>query len=298
MKFLSLYQDTKIIFWGPDEVDTWQNVKKFKTYIEKICLERNLAVEFWEGNFRKQIPVNSKKIKVLNWSTFCATYTLQFDYKSQHKLKPTKLLTSLNRSALPHKCAFIDIMAKYNLIKNNVVSWHRHDYNQKYNFKYFDNEKIIIDNINHPAALYSYPPDYHLGHIDLICESHPATPDISEKTFKAIAAKKIFLSVGYKGFYKQMQRLGFKLYTEIFDYDFDCYESFSARAENAVKQVSKIKNLNNLYPMVQHKIDFNYNIFLKISHNVPEEFKVFIKKHKVEHYNDLFDYFNNLPQNK
>lgn len=291
MKFLSLYKDTHIIFWAPDEMDTWQNVKKYQDHINKICLDRKNTVEFWEGNFYKQEFVSNKTIKVVNWSNFFITYALKFNYLEQHNKKPDTLFISLNRSALPHKCKFIDTLAKHDLIKDNIVSWHKQGYNIKYNFEYFDNNKLIIDDINYQEALHTYPQEYRKAYIDLICESFSNKPDISEKTFKAIAAKKVFLSIGYRGLYRQLKDLGFKLYTEIFDYEFDNFKYFDDRVENAVYQISRLKNYDRIYPKVNHKIEYNYNHFLKLAHQVPKEFLTFIHKHDVPFYKDLFGYF-------
>jgi len=223
----------------------------------------------------------------------CATLVLGlYDFKEQHSLQPKTFLVSLNRSALKHKCVFIDTLSKYNLIAGNIISWHKKDY-KDYKFKYFDNKKIEIDNIDTPTSCLSYSTEYYKGFIDVICESYDDFPDISEKTFKAIAAKKIFLSVGHKGMYKKLQNLGFELYTELFDYSFDEKTNFHERTELAIKQIKKYENMNynNMTKKVYSKIEKNYINFLRIAHSVPNEFIEFINKYDIEYYSKLFEYF-------
>lgn len=287
-------RNQKIIFFGPDENDTWNRVKIFENKINELCEKNNCTIEFWEGNFQNIERYQSNRIKVINWSTSLATMCLQYKFKEQHNLKHTKLLVSLNRSALPHKCNFIDLLSQYNLISNNIVSWHGRDY-KGYKFEYFNNKKIILDEFTNP---YTYPPQYHLGFFDVICESFADTPDISEKTFKAIAAKKPFISVGYKGFYKQLEKLGFQLYTEIFNYSFDNFETFHLRAEAVIQQIKNYENSNleELRCKIESKIEHNYNQFLEIAHSVPEEFIEIAKNYNIHNYNVIFNYFNSMDR--
>lgn len=292
LKNILAVKNTKIIFFAPDEVDTWQSIKQYQDRIEELCAKTNNFIEVWEGNYLNY-TLDSNYIKVINWQTMCATLVLGlYDFENQHTLAYNTFLVSLNRSAIRHKCEFIDLLAKYDLIKGNIVSWHKQNF-KHYNFKYFNNEILHIDNINTPTSCLSYSKEYNKGFLDLVCESYDDFPDISEKTFKAIAAKKLFVSVGYKGFYKQLETLGFELYTEVFDYSFDNEKDFSKRAESVVKQVKKYENSDyeTLYQSVCHKIEHNYNNFLKVAYNVPNEFIDFIHKYDVEYYTKLFDHF-------
>lgn len=292
LKNILAVKNTKIIIFAPDEVGTWQNIKQYQERIEELCAKKNNILEIWEGNYL-QDDVVSKYIKVINWQTMCATLVLGlYDFKKQHQLKHNTFIVSLNRSAMQHKCQFIDLLSKYNLIEGNIVSWHKQDYKQ-YKFNYFDNQIIRIDDIDTPTSCLSYSSEYHNGFLDLVCESYDDFPDISEKTFKAIAAKKLFVSVGYAGLNKQLEMLGFELYTEIFDYSFDEEKEFYKRAESIISQVKEYENSDytKLYDLVQHKIEHNYQQFLKIANKVPEEFIEFIQKYDVEYYTKLFDYF-------
>jgi len=283
-----------VIFWAPDEVDTWQRVKQYKNKINDLCKTTNTTAEFWEGNLTGENSFVYDRIKVVNWKYLCIPYTLG-KYKISEKNKKTDtfehLFVSLNRSALPHKCFFIDTLCEYDLIKNNLVSWHKLTFID-FDFKYFDNKPIILDDISSGVEIVNYPPYYHQAFMDLVCESFHNQPDISEKTYKAIAAKKPFLSIGYKGLYKTLQDMGFVLYDEIFNYDFDEYEQFEDRVRSVIKQVKSLegKDYKQLKQQIQNKLEHNYKTLVKLGNNVPEEVKLFCENNVVPHYVDVFDY--------
>jgi len=283
-----------VIFWAPDEVDTWQRVKQYKNKINDLCKRTNTTAEFWEGNLTGEESFVYDRIKVVNWPNFCIALTLgKYKITEQNKKTDTfeHLFVSLNRSALPHKSFFIDTLCKYNLIENNLVSWHKLTF-INFDFKYFDNKPIILDDISSGVEIINYPPYYHQAFMDLVCESFHDQPDISEKTYKAIAAKKPFLSIGYKGLYKKLQDLGFVLYDEIFDYEFDEYYSYEERVRSAVKQVKDLQgqDLKELKQSIQHKLEHNYKTLVELGNDVPEEVKLFCENNVVPHYVDLFYY--------
>jgi hypothetical protein len=283
-----------VVFWAPDELDTWQRVKQYKNKINDLCKNTNTTAEFWEGNLSGENSFVYDRIKFVNWKYFCIPYTLgKYKISEQNKKTDTfdHLFVSLNRSALPHKCFFIETLYEYDLIKNNLVSWHKINFND-FNFKHFDNQPLILDDISSGVEIVNYPPYYHRAFMDLVCESFNDLQDISEKTYKAIAAKKPFLSIGYKGLYKTLQDLGFVLYDEIFDYDFDEYEQFEDRVRNVIKQVKSLegKDYKALKQQIQNKLEHNYKTLVELGNDVPEEVKLFCENNVVPHYVDVFDY--------
>lgn len=287
-------QGKNLVFWAPDEIDTWQRVKQYKDKINRLCLSTNSTVEFWEGNLSGEDSFVDDRIKVINWKYLCILYTLgKYKILEQNKKTDTfeYLFVSLNRSALPHKCYFIDTLCEYDLIERNLVSWHKLTFID-FEFNYFNNQPIIIDDISSGLEIVNYPPYYHRAFMDLICESFDDKPDISEKTYKAIAAKKPFLSLGYKGLYKKLQDMGFVLYDEIFDYRFDEYEQFEDRAKFVIKQVKSLegKDYKQLKQQIQSKLEHNYKTLVELGNDVPEEVKVFCENNVVPHYVDVFDY--------
>lgn len=192
---------------------------------------------------------------------------------------------------MPHKCFFIDTLCKYDLIENNLVSWHKFNFGN-FNFKHFNNEPITLDDISSGVEIINYPLYYHQAFMDFVCESFSEILDISEKTYKAIAAKKPFLSLGYKGLYKKLQDLGFVLYDEIFDYEFDEYYSYEKRVRSAVQQVKNLQgqDFKELKQSIQPKLEHNYQNLVKLGNDIPEEVKLFCENNKVPHYDDVLDY--------
>jgi hypothetical protein len=283
-----------VIFWAPDEVDTWQRVKQHKNKINDLCKKTNTTAEFWEGNHTQEESFVYDRIKVVNWPNFCIALTLG-KYEISKELKKTEtfdhLFVSLNRSALPHKCFFIDTLCEHDLIKNNLVTWHKLTF-IGFDFKHFDNKQIILDDISSGVEIINYPPYYHRAFMDLVCESFSEIPDISEKTYKAIAAKKPFLSLGYKGLYKKLQDLGFVLYDEIFDYEFDEFYSYEDRVRFAVQQIKNLQgqDLKELKKSIQPKLEHNYKNLINLGKQVPVEAKLFGENNVVPHYVDVFDY--------
>jgi len=287
-------KNSNIIFWAPDEIDTWQRVKAYKDKINKLCASADSTIEFWEGNLLPYKTYKQDRITVINWQNFCVHYTLgKYKIKNEHNKtqQMQNLFVSLNRSSVLHKCVFIDLLAKHNCIDNNLVTWHDIN-NNNYNFKYFDNQKLILDDISSGVEIVNYPDYYCNAFLDLVCESFDNFPDISEKTYKAIAAKKPFITIGYKGLYAELQNLGFKLYNELFDYEFDNLVSFQDRAEHVIKQVKNLQNqnLNTLKKQIEQKLEYNYNVLLNLAKTADKQIINFANKHTVPHYSDILDY--------
>jgi hypothetical protein len=81
--------------------------------------------------------------------------------------------------------------------------------------------------------------------MDLVCETHQIRQwHFSEKTCKPLGFCKPFLVIGCAGWYKIFEKLGFKLYDELFDYSFDEIESFRYRHKAIMTQMKDILNMD------------------------------------------------------
>ena len=81
--------------------------------------------------------------------------------------------------------------------------------------------------------------------IDLVCETHQIRQwHFSEKTCKPLGFCKPFLVIGCPGWYKIFEKLGFKLYDELFDYSFDKIESFRHRHQAIMTQIKSILEMD------------------------------------------------------
>ena len=84
---------------------------------------------------------------------------------------------------------------------------------------------------------------------------------------------KPFLVIGCAGWYKIFEKLGFKLYDELFDYSFDEIESFKDRHQAIMTQIKDILNmdrdmLNKKILDIQDKIYYNKRQLLECRDDV------------------------------
>ncbi len=102
------------------------------------------------------------------------------------------------------------------------------------------------------------PMEYLQSNIDLVLEADIDTLFITEKTWKPIVFKKPFIIYGGKGIHTKLKELGFKLYTELFDYSFDNEDN---RLDLICEQVNKYINIhpNKLRDIIDFdKVEYNY----------------------------------------
>jgi hypothetical protein len=132
---------------------------------------------------------------------------------------------------------FVDLSCRYNMSND------RFDQTKRVNFKtpFTDGFKDDID------AFHDFLPvqEWLESDIDLIIETyHVRAFGLSDKTCKALGHCKPFLVIGCAGWYKIFEKLGFKLYDELFDYSFDEIESFRYRHEAIMDQMKDILNMD------------------------------------------------------
>jgi hypothetical protein len=273
----------KVVLFNPEEHDTFhEDLSNSRKEIEKLLKKHNCTLEVWLGDFGFQLK-SSKRLKFINWPLFllystCTTEGMIFeDEKSIDKLGVT-----LNNIAHDFRCEFIDTLAKYNVLEDMYYSWHDEYTIKNYTFKYFKPKKVLLEQYedlgftNGAWDQYHVPKVFHKGFIHVINESTVDKLDISEKTWLAIIHKKPFILAGAKNIHSVLTDLGFKLYTDLFDYDFDQLDDYSARLESICSQVAKFKgkNYQDLYDSQLETIDFNYNRLMEIfktNEGVPEQ---------------------------
>jgi hypothetical protein len=96
--------------------------------------------------------------------------------------------------------------------------------------------------------------------MNLIAESQADIPFLTEKTFQQIIYKRPFLTMAGAGIYKDMDKLGFKRYDEIFDYSFDEVEDSMERGLMIIDQVESIigKDYEAMNRKIMPKLEYNY----------------------------------------
>jgi hypothetical protein len=99
-----------------------------------------------------------------------------------------------------------------------------------------------------------------------------------------------------------LEKYNFKLYDEIFDYNFDVQSNFENRIDGIVYNVSKLrhKNLKDLYEITKEKVFFNKNNALSIIKNdpyIPKEIVDMFKTYN-EEFKDGLKTFNLVYNNQ
>lgn len=226
------------------------------------------------------IPLN---LDIYFWPTFLITYCVHrletYPNWSEitNKIKQVEEVQykfiSYNRKAHNHRCMLIDQFAKFSLIDKNLISWQ--DPNIDYKFKHFKLKPLIIDQ---PDALpYSsmdshlIPPIHYKAFCNIIAESSTSDPIfITEKTAKALATGDIFLVLGARNFHRELEKMGFELYTEIFDYSFDSKDTPSRASgiiDNILNLPDNLKELTKLKDSLYTKRIHNHNRLIEIARN-------------------------------
>lgn len=171
------------------------------------------------------------------------------------------LFLSLNNKPHHHRSLMMDSLSKYDLIKYGNYTW-----NYKSNFEYESwNEKVLrLDNYSGESEESEFFNLVTYGNpfIQLITESSTDVFFMSEKTTKPILLKQPFILLGSIGQNLNLKKYGFKLYDEIFDYNFDSKYSLELRVDGICKNLYNIKdrNYNELYDKISDKIEYNYNM--------------------------------------
>lgn len=223
-------------------------------------------------------------------------YAQIFDRFSERpeSTKISKSFVVLNRRPWQHRCLFIDLLQKHNLIDTDrtLITWLASEENClieqgiPYDFKYWTPRPIIDDPPEMTPGDASVPVHYHDCFTEIVCESNLDALFLTEKTCKPIVGKKPFVLFAKPGSHEYLKELGYKLYDDIFDYSFDSIQDDEERAEAIIQQFKVINNYSNeqlekMYESIIDIIEYNYNHYFKTV---------------VESINDMRNNFVDLPR--
>jgi len=120
-------------------------------------------------------------------------------------------------------------------------------------------DKIFFDD--------SMPQEVFTSCCDIVTESYYCNDSVffTEKTFKEIIFRRPFLMLGAKNQYKFFKKLGFVLYDEIFNYDFDDADNLKERYEGFCDQIDRYIHLspikfNKKLKILTEKIEYNFQL--------------------------------------
>jgi len=148
----------------------------------------------------------------------------------------------------------------FNLLKDNVKWWQ-------------ENLPLIADttdfNTNHALSLGSHLHNSTLFQIvneTSVDDRNNTSFFYSEKTFKPIAHMQPFLIWGQRGCNKALEKYGFKLYDELFNYDFDNIENTKKRYIALQRTATEAVNYLEKLPR-EKQLEWRWNCREKLIHN-------------------------------
>jgi hypothetical protein len=261
-----------------------ENVKT----LEKVLLEHNIILYVLtcsddRSNVYKNVfcrPIQN--VKFIFWPTYYLHYTYyglkDIRNKKKQENNIDKLFLCLNGKYRYHRAVLIDKLCQNNLMNEGLISWNAIYENKcvnKYDFKYWDGKILKIDDFDfeYKQTEYSELVLNNTTYFNLVTETTEwnGCLMITEKTYKPILYEQPFLCVGSMYQNRILEKYNFKLYDEIFDYNFDVQSNFENRIDGIVYNVSKLrhKNLKDLYEITKEKVFFNKNNALSIIKNDP-----------------------------
>ncbi len=276
-KYINFCQD-EFNYWSEPYFDiAINNLKKHnKTFINVICAYKFL------------VDHPTENIEVQYWPTyyFSKSYCSLYFNSCLRELKTDHYdyyYISMNSRAHPWRQHLLDLMAKKDILKLGAVSWHNIEYCTGYQFKYFDNRKLLLDeDFHNNNNMFKVPKQYETSFLQIVGETTLDALILSEKTAIPLILGKPFLVSSAPYFHKFLNDLGFVNYDEIFDYSFDSeldQEKRFLKLLDNVDEISKqsTENLKDLYLKIKDKVDYNKNLAKKIAFDI-ERFPPIIKE--------------------
>lgn len=188
------------------------------------------------------------------------------------------LFVCMNNKPHDFRCAQLDMLAKYDLIHQGKVSWDTlrdfdgrtaEESEQAYTWQYWNPDQMLLENFpkHFQGKKYGWngllPDCYKQCSLHLVTEATTHTVFFTEKIVPPLMTGKLFLATAAPGFHRSLRDdLGFELYDEVFDYDFDNEPDHGLRAEAIAKNFLRISdyttdNWCELYRLVDQKIAHN-----------------------------------------
>jgi hypothetical protein len=257
----------------------WSSSTGYHSYISKF-VKRGIEVNFIFGAASQDFYDNryhfpDKKIYTHLWPTYFLCFSLSSMYHSvglsnmlpKHNFKFAHPFISLNNRPHGHRCMFMDLMARHDLIDKGKVSWHGD--NSAYGWQWFKPQRNLVldESFLKTGNSFFVPKEWDNCFLHVVSECSINRVYYSEKTWMPILNCKPFISQSHRGFYKIFKSLGFELYDEIFDYSFDDEVDDLKRTDAIMENVKKIidQDTTELYRSIKPKILHNFNRAIEIA---------------------------------
>lgn len=278
------------IFYAPSEWEYWffHDFKKLWNTMTEIIYSRNKKIEVITG--AAKVLYGEPKLDYVTvhpWDTYWISLTHDMLKNCVRETKPyTYKYIYMNNNAHEWRCKLIDLVAKNDLIKHGAVSWHKLRYD--YPWQYFKPEILkLTDSFSDAFSIFTLPEEYDNSFMQLISETTTSALFITEKTAIPLLTSKPFLVASVPGYHAHLKKLGFELYTEIFDYSFDDETDEDIRYQKLLTNLIKIcsyseDQLASAHSQITEKLLFNQHRAIEIAtkninkpsilHNFPEKF--------------------------
>jgi hypothetical protein len=176
----------------------------------------------------------------------------EFSY-SFHNANPyTNQITHIDITALPVEYQTVKIQDWINnmpyYINNSHDNWMEQFSNKMYNTILQSSIHIVVETI-FCETIYGYNQD-------------KLVPWITEKTFKAIACKKVFLCYGMPGTLKTLQQMGFKTFSSVIDESYDSIVDHTERRKALVNEIKRLSLLSSseLVSKLNDIVEYNFQL--------------------------------------
>lgn len=197
-----------------------------------------------------------------------------------------------NNIAKEHRCLIMDLLAKHNLIDVGAISWRdiRHAFDNdrhlypdlldsqrgNYPYQYWTPKRMFLDYDLSYFHQETVPKQYSQSFMQLVTESDDIVAFFSEKTATPILLNKPFLVAGGAYHHRELNKLGFVNYDELFDYSFDVEPDMHKRYELLVRNVKRIsllskEELSELHKQIFPKLLFNKQLAMSYVNAVPKQ---------------------------
>lgn len=203
-----------------------------------------------------------------------------------------------NNISKHHRCLVMDLLAKYNLIERGAISWRdiihafdedRHLYPDltdsqrgNYPFKYWTPKRMFLDYDLSDFHQETVPEQFKESFMQLVTESDDEVSFFSEKTATPILLNKPFIVAGGQYHHRELNKLGFVNYNELFDYSFDVEPDIEVRYELIVENVKRIsllsrQELSRIYKQIFPKLLHNKQTAMRYINTKPVELEPILK---------------------
>lgn len=287
--FEKLLKQNNFEFFNKVEISSLPH--KFEYFIPEEMVF-NLPYEKWDelaerkdlkimlGGYPSHLDnIYSEHGTVTNYYTFWLfelIFQINFpNNKSFHQLKNTKinkLGICLNNIPKLHRRMMMQKLEECQILDDLHYSWVTpRRRSSSYKIWKYEKQQKLLDEMDKDSDLgkqFRIPNKYFESFIDIVNETSIEIPFITEKTWKPLLLGRPFIVNGCMGYHHLLKKLGFELYDEIFDYEFD-FKNLEYRIFSIANQVAdlKEKDFTQLYKKLLPKIKYNQNVLFEYIEN-------------------------------